>query len=75
MENNAFTGFHEAGPNVDKALNEWKAEYDKVSGKGPSSQMGDIGENLSLAVDKLPQMTEAKKKVDMHVKIASRILE
>ena len=37
--------------------------------------MGDISENLSMAVDRLPQMTEAKKKVDMHVKIASKILE
>ena len=27
-----------------------------------------------MAIDKLPQLTEQKKKIDMHVKIASKIL-
>jgi hypothetical protein len=29
---------------------------------------------MTMALDKLPQMTERKKKIDMHVKIASKIL-
>ena len=27
LESNAFTGFHEAGPNVDKVFNRWTLEY------------------------------------------------
>jgi len=27
-----FTGFHEAGPNVDRALSEWTKEYEKIGG-------------------------------------------
>jgi len=36
--------------------------------------MADLSNNLTMALDKLPQMTERKKKIDMHVKIASKIL-
>lgn len=37
-------------------------------------QVSDISSNLTTAIDQLPQMTERKKKIDMHVQIASRIL-
>ena len=72
MHANLFTGFHEAGPNVDQTLSAWTKEYEKIGGgdKSSGSQMPDI----SSTIDKLPQMTERKKKIDMHVKIASRIL-
>jgi len=36
--------------------------------------MQDLTSNMTMALDKLPKMTERKKKVDMHVKIASKIL-
>lgn len=36
--------------------------------------MSDLSSNLTSALDKLPQLTEQKKKVDMHVKIASKVL-
>jgi len=36
--------------------------------------MGELSSNLTMALDQLPQMTERKKKIDMHVKIASKIL-
>ena len=36
--------------------------------------MSDISSNLTEAMDMIPQMTERKKKIDMHVKIASKIL-
>ena len=36
--------------------------------------MEDISQNLTMAMDKLPEMTDRKKKIDMHVKIASRVL-
>ena len=81
LEKNAFQGFHVAGPSVDKALSEWTREYEKIGGgaQGASDQTGptsssDLSSNLTLAIDKLPQMTEQKKKIDMHVKIASNIL-
>ena len=32
LNENQFTGFHEAGPNVDKALNAWAKEYEKIGG-------------------------------------------
>lgn len=28
LRENAFAGFHDAGPNVDKELNDWKQEYE-----------------------------------------------
>jgi esterase/lipase len=67
---NAFIGFHEAGPNVDKELNIWTKEKEEISGVGMANG-GDLSSNLTAAMDKLPQMTEKKKKIDMHVKIAS----
>ena len=76
LSKNAFTGFHEAGPSVDSTLVKWTKEYEKIGGPSASSaSVGtDLSNNLTMAMDKLPQMTERKKKIDMHVKIASRIL-
>lgn len=74
LEENSFTGFHEAGPNVDKALNKWTKEYEKISGNGGSSGMSDISSNLTQAMDKLPMMQDRKKKIDMHFKLASKML-
>lgn len=31
LKDNAFLGFHEAGPNVDKELNIWKNESEKIN--------------------------------------------
>ena len=31
LNENAFVGFHEAGPNVDKEMNRWKEEYDTMN--------------------------------------------
>lgn len=72
LESNSFTGFHEAGPNVDKVFNKWTLEYQKLSRASQGAQ--DIQSNLSATIDKLPQMTEQKKKIDMHMKIASSML-
>lgn len=70
-----FTGFHEAGPNVDKTLNKWTREYEKISGSGAgTNQMTDISSNLTAAIDKLPIMQDRKKKIDMHFKLASKML-
>jgi len=75
LERNKFIGFHEAGPNIDEGLSKWTAEYEKIGGTSATSQqMSDLSSNLTSALDKLPQLTEQKKKVDMHVKIASKVL-
>ncbi len=31
LRDNAFLGFHDAGPNVDKELNAWKEESQKLN--------------------------------------------
>lgn len=74
MKENMFKDFHEAAENVDKTLNQWKNEYDQINKMTGGGQVGDISSNLTSAIDQLPQMTERKKKIDMHVQIASRIL-
>ena len=48
----------------------WKEEYDAISKK----QGGDISSSLTTAMDQIPQMTERKKKLEMHVQIATKIL-
>lgn len=75
MQKNMFTGFHEAGPNIDEGLNQWTAEYERIGGSSAAGQqVSDLSSNLTSALDKLPQLTEQKKKIDMHVKIASKVL-
>lgn len=74
LQQNCFTGFHEAGPNVDKILKEWTKEYEKIGGAGSAASANDFSTNLTVTIDKLPEMTERKKKIDMHFKIASHIL-
>ncbi|CDW72057.1 sec1 family protein [Stylonychia lemnae] len=75
LRENAFKEFGEAAPNVDKALNSWKEEYDQISRKTNPGQVHDISQNLTSAMDQIPQMTERKKKIDMHINVASKILE
>ena len=76
---NAFKDFHEAAENVDRSMTQWKEEYDRISkeqgvaGSSPS-QVSDISSSLTSAMDLIPQMTERKKKIEMHVQIATKIL-
>lgn len=71
---NAFKDFHEAAENVDRSMTQWKEEYDQISKKQASQQVTDISSTLTTAMDQIPQMTERKKKIEMHVHIATKIL-
>jgi hypothetical protein len=50
-------------------MNKWKEDYDRItkSEGATGSESKDISQTLSSALDEIPQMTEKKKKVDMHV--------
>lgn len=54
----------------------WKEEYDQINKRASSGngQVTDISSTLTTAIDQIPQMTERKKKIEMHVQIASKIL-
>jgi len=41
---------------------------------GSTQEISEISTKLTSAMDVLPEMTEKKKKVDMHVDIATKIL-
>ena len=71
LTKNQFIGFHEAGPNVTKGLEEWTKEYNKISNQQTG---GDVSSSLNMAMDKLPIMQDKKKKIDMHVKLATQLL-
>jgi len=58
---------------VNKSFDAWKSEYDKIN-NSTSAGVQDISLALTTAMDALPAMTEKKKKVDMHVQIASKML-
>lgn len=73
LNENAFKRFDEACENVNKSFDSWKKEYDKIN-SSTSAGISDISSALTSAMDALPAMTEKKKKVDMHVQIASKIL-
>ncbi len=72
LKSNAFLGFHEAGPNVDKELNAWKSESQKLNNTQTSAEA--ISTALTNAMDALPEMSTRKAKIDMHVQIATKIL-
>ena len=72
LRENAFLGFHDAGPNVDKELNAWKEESQKLNQTQTSAAA--ISTALTNAMDALPEMSARKTKIDMHVQIASKIL-
>jgi hypothetical protein len=69
---NALKGFDEVGENVDKALNLWKTEYELMNAK--RSNLSEISNSLTSAIDSILHMTEKKRKIDMHLKIATWIL-
>lgn len=73
LTENAFKRFDEACENVNKSFDNWKKEYDKIN-SSTSAGVTDISTALTSAMDALPAMTEKKKKVDMHVQIASKML-
>jgi len=54
--------FPDAIENVDKELNRWKIEYDALGHKKESAKVEDMSSNLSSALDRVPEMTERKKK-------------
>jgi hypothetical protein len=69
---NETLGFHEAGPNIDQHFKQFAAEYSKMTG---SRQSANISDDLTHALDKLPVLTEKKRKVDMHLKVASYVFK
>ena len=73
LKDNAFLGFHEAGPAVDQAFNEWTADSKKMQASQTVSAES-ISTALTNAMDALPEMQVRKAKIDMHVQIASKIL-
>ena len=54
-----------------KGLEEWTKEYNKISNQQTG---GDVSSSLNMAMDKLPIMQDKKKKIDMHVKLATQLL-
>lgn len=73
LKENAYTGFDEAAPNVDKALNQWKTEYETLNAK--RANLSEFSTGLTSAIDAIPKMTEKKRKIDMHVSLATKILQ
>lgn len=70
---NALKGFNEVGANVDKELNLWKTEYELMNAK--KSNIQDFSTQLTSAIDSVPLMQEKKRKIDMHVKVATWVLQ
>ena len=67
-------GFHEASEKISKSLDDWVKEYESLT-KNQTSNLSNISGALTTAMDALPAMTEAKRKVDMHVNIATKLGE
>ncbi len=54
---NAFKDFHEAAENFDKAMTQWKQEYDAISKKQgikADGAVNDISSTLTTAMDLIP---------------------
>lgn len=69
---NGWRGICEYGPNIDRALKQYRVEYDRIQSTMQGS--GDVQGQLTSTMDQIPQMTERKKKIDMHVAIAMKLL-
>lgn len=52
LQENAYLGFHEAGENVDKSLNLWKNDYEKLNAQ--KNSLTDISSSLTSAIDAIP---------------------
>ena len=57
---------------MDKALNQWKTEYEQLNAK--KANISEFSTSLTSAIDAIPKMTEKKRKIDMHVSLATKIL-
>lgn len=51
----------------------WKTEYELMNAK--KSNIQDFSTQLTSAIDSVPQMQEKKRKIDMHVKVATWVLQ
>jgi hypothetical protein len=49
---------HVVGDNVDQKLTAWKKDYDDLNNSTRNAEVSDISNNLTSALDKLPQMRE-----------------
>jgi hypothetical protein len=58
---------------VTKGLEEWTKEYNKMS-RSQNQNGNDISSSINMAMDKVPMMQDKKKKIDMHVKLATKLL-
>eukprot|EP01017_Pseudomicrothorax_dubius_P009066 TRINITY_DN13028_c0_g1_i1.p1 TRINITY_DN13028_c0_g1~~TRINITY_DN13028_c0_g1_i1.p1 ORF type:complete len:598 (+),score=172.54 TRINITY_DN13028_c0_g1_i1:28-1821(+) len=68
---NLHKPFPYAAEEIDKELNAWKTAYENMSHRKVGEDAREVSENLERALDQVPEMTERKKKLDMHTNIAT----
>ena len=62
---------------MSKEVTAWQESYDKMGHKNMDKDIDvkEASQNLTDAMDKLPEMTEKKKRIDVHNNIATYILK
>jgi len=67
------TPFPFVAEDIDVEMNKWKEEFEAMDHRRKTEDMSEISKNLSGALDKIPEMTERKKRLDMHANIATHL--
>jgi len=75
LQSHALAEYPETAGDVSSEFSKWTKEYEKMIGKRPEDSTGEMSSKLNDALDRVPEMTEKKIRLETHTNLTTDLYE